>query len=506
MNSDFNFYLALLKRRLPIMISVVIAFCAIGIFLAVTLPPSYRADARLLVENPQISSEMAVTTVQTSADKQLQIIEQRLMTRANMIDIANKYGVFQDSGEMQPDEIFEAMEDRVDISVMAGDRQRATIMTISFEDGDARIAANIVNELVTLVESESASIRQTEAGETAEFFEGEVARLSEELTRKSAEIVSFKEANKDALPEEQEYRLNRQSQLLERLSLYQRDLASQNEQRNRLLAVGTASGVPTVTLSPDQQRLAELQNDLNGLLSVYSEANPRVKMVRSQISQLQATMDSTGNGTSSVDPMQTMLDLQIADIEGSIAFLTSSVASTEAELAELQLAIEKTPENSIRLEALTRDYDNVQNQYNQAVSSLATAKVGESIEVQGCGERVSVIERAIVPNVPSGPNRKLVAGGGVFAGIGLATLFFVFAELLNRTIRRPVDLTRALGIQPLATIPFIETEAQSGRKRIIGFTLLSAIAVAVPLALWALHTFYLPLDLLADKALGLLGL
>ena len=506
MNLDLSFYFALFKRRLPIMISFVVVAFAIGVFLALTLPPTYRANARLLVESPQISSEMAITTVQTSADKQLQIIEQRLMTRANMIDIANKFGVFQDRADMQPDEIFEAMAARVDISVSAGNRQRVTAMTISARDGDPRIAANIVNELVTLVESESASIRQTEAGETAEFFEGEVARLSEELTRKSAQIVAFKEANKDALPEEQEYRLNRQSQLLERLSLYQRDLVSQNEQRNRLLAVGTATGAPTVSLTPEQQRLAELRNELNRLLSIYSESNPRVKMVRSQITQLQASMTPAGDGSANVDPMQTMLDLQIADIDGRIEFLSSSIASTEAELADLQIAIEKTPENAIRLEALTRDYDNIQNQYNQSVSSLATAKVGESIEIQGRGERVSVIERAIAPNVPSGPNRKLVAGGGVFAGLGLATLFFVLAELLNRTIRRPVDLTRALGIQPLATIPFIESPAQTGRKRIMGFVVLSAIVVAVPLTLWALHTFYLPLDLLAEKVLGLLGL
>ena len=505
MNSELKFYFLLLKRRLPIMLAFIVVFCAIGVFMAMTLPPKYRANARLLVESPQISSEMAITTVQTSADKQLQIIEQRLMTRANMIDIANKFGVFENGSQMQPDEVFEAMADRVDISVSSGNRQRATIMTISFEDGDPRVAANIVNELVTLVESESASIRQTEAGETAEFFEGEVERLSEELTRKSAEIVAFKEANKDALPEEQEYRLNRQSQLLERLSLYQRDLVSQNEQRNRLLAVGTASGT-TVTLTPDQQRLADLRNELNRLLSIYSETNPRVKIVRSQIAQLQASMAPGGEGSANIDPMQTMLELQIADIEGRIEFLTSSIASTEAELAELQVAIEKTPENAIRLEALTRDYDNVQSQYNQAVSSLATAKVGESIEIQGRGERVSVIERAIAPNVPSGPNRKLVAGGGVFLGFSVASFFFVVAELLNRTIRRPVDLTRALGIQPLATIPFIESRAQTNRKRIMSFIALTAIIVGVPLMLWALHTFYMPLDLLVANALGLLGL
>ena len=44
------------------------------------------------------------------SDKQLQIIEERLMTRANMIDVANKYRVFDNQEDMDPNEVFEAMK------------------------------------------------------------------------------------------------------------------------------------------------------------------------------------------------------------------------------------------------------------------------------------------------------------------------------------------------------------------------------------------------------------
>lgn len=504
MNSDVKFYLALFMKRMPVMLVLVLLGTAIGIAMALTIPPRYSAGARLLVENAQIPGEMVVSTVQTSADKQLQIIEERLMTRANMIDVANKYGVFKGE-EMRPDQIFDAMQKRTGIFVWSGDRQRNTVMEITFEDESPEIAADIVNEFVTLVESESAEIRQNEAMETAEFFESEVARLSEDLSRKSAAIVAFKEANKDALPEEQLYRLNRQTQLLERLSLNSRDLATLREQRNRLVSVGTASGVNQPALTPEQQQLATLRSQLNGALSVYSESNPRVKMLRAQIEQLEESMRPAGDAAKS-DPMQNMLDIQIADIDARISFLEGDIAKIEDELEVLQKAIEKTPENAIRLDALTRDYDNVQTQYNQAVASLGTAKVGESIEVQGRGERVSVIERAIAPNRPSGPNRKLIAGGGFFAGAALAAVFFVLTELLNRAVRRPVDLTRGLGVQPLATIPFIEKEADIKRRRTMNTILVLGAILAIPLGIWALHTYYLPLDLLAERALEAMGL
>ena len=504
MNSDVKFYLALVMKRMPVMLVLVLLGSAIGIAMALTIPPRYSAGARLLVENAQIPDIMAPSTVQTSADKQLQIVEERLMTRANMIDVANKYQVFADQ-DMKPDQVFDAMQKRTGIFVWTGDRQRNTVMEITFEDGSPQIAADIVNEFVTLVETESAEIRQTEAMETAEFFESEVARLSEDLSRKSAAIVAFKEANKDALPEEQLYRLNRQTQLLERLSLNSRDLATLREQRNRLVSVGTASGVNQPALTPEQQQLATLRSQLNSALSVYSESNPRVKMLRAQIEQLEASMRPAGDAAKS-DPMQNMLDIQIADIDGRISFLEGDIAKIENELVVLQEAIEKTPENAIRLDALTREYDNVQTQYNQAVASLGTAKVGESIQVQGRGERVSVIERAIPPNRPSGPNRKLIAGGGFFAGAALAAVFFVLTELLNRAVRRPVDLTRGLGVQPLATIPFIEKEVDIKRRRTTNTVLVLAAILAIPLGLWALHTYYLPLDLLAERALDAMGL
>ena len=506
MNSDIRFYLALAMRRLPVMMVLFLTGAGIGLGLALTLPPKYVAQARLLVESAQISDDFVRSTVQTSSDKQLQIIEERLMTRANMIDVANKHNVFENQEEMDPNVVFKVMSAMTNFQVRAGNRQRVTIMTISFESGNPRIAADVVNEFVTLVESESAEIRQEEASETAEFFESEVERLSDELTLASAEIVGFKEANKDALPEEQQYRLERVTQLQERLNLAARDRASLNEQRNRLLALGQASVLQVPALTPAQQQLAALNGELSSALSVYSETNPRVVMLKAQIKQLESSMVKTGEGGEDIDPVQSQIDVQVAEIDSRMAFLEDDIQRGEEELAILRIAIEKSPENAIRLEALERDYENIQAQYNEAVAALSKAKVGESIEVQGRGERVSVIERAIAPSSPSSPNRKLVAGGGVFFGSGLAAVFFILTELLNRSIRRPVDLTRGLGVQPLATIPYVERAAVARRRRITSVMLIFAILIAVPLGLWALHTYYLPLDLLAERALGVLGL
>jgi hypothetical protein len=79
-------------------------------------------------------------------------------------------------------------------------------------------------------------------------------------------------------------------------------------------------------------------------------------------------------------------------------------------------------------------------------------------------------------------------------------------ELMNRTIRRPVDLIRGIGVQPLVTIPYLETTQVRRRRRAFITIIIVGLAIAVPVALWAVHVFFMPLDLFVDKVLNKFGI
>lgn len=70
--------------------------------------------------------------------------------------------------------------------------------------------------------------------------------------------------------------------------------------------------------------------------------------------------------------------------------------------------------------------------------------------------------------------------GGLGAGLGLVFLM----EMLNRSIRRPVDLSNRLGIQPFATLPYIRTREEIRWKRGVVGGVLACILAAIPLVLW----------------------
>ena len=257
-------------------------------------------------------------------------------------------------------------------------------------------------------------------------------------------------------------------------------------------------------MTPQQAEINRLETELRSKLAIYAPDSPTIQFLRRRIEFLKAE-DLPGDGDQP-NEFQSMLDLQLAGIDSEIRSLDQDTANMKAELAELEKAIARTPAVSNRLEKLEREYEATQTQYDAAVRGRARAEQGVDVEVAAKGERVVLIEQASVPSFPTSPNRKLIAGGGVLAGSALAAVFFVLTELVNSAIRRPVDLTRALNVQPLATIPFLEEESVRRRRRFLKILFVIYVLISIPLGLWATHTYYMPLDLLFEQVIDRVGL
>ncbi|TDX21579.1 GumC family protein [Rhodovulum visakhapatnamense] len=476
MTFDLTLYWRLLLRRLPVMAVLLIACSVAGVVAAFKLPETYATSARLLVEAAQIPDRMVTSTVQTDAEEQLDIIEQKLLTRANMIDIANRFNVFPNLREMEPDEVVSAMRSATRVHRSAG-RDQATLMMISFSSESPQIAANVVNEYVTLVLEENSEFRKSRAENTLQFFDQEAQRLGQDLDRQSTAIATFKSENADALPEDQSYRLGRQNLLQERLSRLERDLKAGQDQRNDIVRIFEATGTvrpdggAVRNMSPEEQRLAAAKAELDKARAIYSETSPRVTSLQAVVDRLEKTVaeqdpaGTAGENPTATSPEQALLDATLSQLDSRLKSLQDDISSTNAELADLQALIGKSASNGIQLAALERDYEITQTRYNAAVANLNEARMSERVEASAKGQRITVIENASVPQLPSGPSRKKVAALGVGAGIGLAGAYFVLLELINRTIRTPSELTGRFNITPLTTIPYLEPPQRPRRRR-----------------------------------------
>ena len=118
--TEVKYYLSLFLRRLHYFLLVSVVISAVAVIAAISLPPAYESQTRLLVEGPQIPRELASSTVNVGTGEQLQIIQQRLMTRANLLDVARSQNVFENIGAMSADEIVDAMRARTSIGQTGG--------------------------------------------------------------------------------------------------------------------------------------------------------------------------------------------------------------------------------------------------------------------------------------------------------------------------------------------------------------------------------------------------
>lgn len=521
---DLRFYLSIFLRRLPWFLLMLSIGSAIGLTLARMLPTVYVAEARLVVESEQIPDTMAASTVQTQATEQLQIIQQRITAREPLIDMANRLRIYEGEGRPLPaDEIVADLRARIEIRTTGGPTTRgpaqATLVTVRFEAPTPQLAATVTNDLVTRILAQDVGMRTSVARQTLDFFEQEVARLDQELARLGDEILQFKQRNAAALPDSLEFRRSQQAAAQERLQNLDRQEAELTDRRALIVqlrdAAAASGNVPVgARATPEEQALRALQDQLTGLRAVLAPANPRIRMLEAQVaaqeeivnSQRAAAAGVAGTNPDGTPIALTPFDLQIADLDSQLSFIATQRTQIAAQLEALEATIAATPQNAIALGTLERDYANTRAQYDNAVAKKAQAETGEVIEALAKGQRITVIEQAVAPTAPDRPNRMFIAAGGIGGGFALGLGLVLLLELLNKGIRRPVELTTGLGITAFATLPYMRTRRDILRRRlVVGGTLALALA-GVPVALWLVHTYYLPLDLLIDRMLQRVGL
>ncbi|MDV7141176.1 hypothetical protein R3X27_00630 [Tropicimonas sp. TH_r6] len=514
--SELRFYLSRFRRRFHWFLLVAATISLAAIAVTQSLPSSYRSELRLMMESKQIPDELARSTVATSAVEQMQIIEQRLMTRENLLRIASSHDAVRGQMDMSADEVAQAMRAQTRIRRHSG-RNQATILTITFVAPEAAAAAGVLNAYLSVILEQNAEFRAERATTTQDFFEQQVSWLKRDLDAKSDEILAYKMEHAAALPETMAFRMSEQSRMREQSARLETDIVNLRNQRAQLIRLNAASrqigadpNKAKIQLSPRQLRLSQLHQDLSEARTVYSDQSSKVRHLQALIAGLEADetqLAPVAEGEAPKDMSDSlMLDIQLADIDAQIAVSETQRGNLVAQIGELGDGISQTPANAIALEALERDYANILAQYNQAVDNLSRAETGERIEFMSRGQRIAVIEPPSVPSEPSEPNRRKLVTAGVGLGLmsGLALVYLL--EIMSRSMRRPEDVIARFDVMPIATIPYQRTHGQLLAGRVFAVMIGLIVASGVLGASWAFHESYMPLDLVADKAMSRLGM
>ncbi len=188
-------------------------------------------------------------------------------------------------------------------------------------------------------------------------------------------------------------------------------------------------------------------------------------------------------------------------VEGNeqIKLLQTQRAEVQTEANALSESILRTPNVQVKLNAMERNYETMQSEYKQAQAKLENAQVGERLEQDRQSERFEVIEQATVPDEPTSPDRPRIMIAGMASGLAAGAGLVILRQLLDRSVYSAADIEKALQLRPIAVVPYVVTRREKRGGRLKLFILIALGIAAVALALYLVDTYYLPLDLVAER-------
>jgi polysaccharide chain length determinant protein (PEP-CTERM system associated) len=509
---DILSYVKALTRRIWTILIVFIIGSVLAAAAAYVLPPVYQSTARILVESQQIPENLAQATVRQSVAERLKLIEQRLMTRQNLLEVIGRIGLFADAPGLAPSQKVDLVREATTFQSLTIDAGRGPALvsafTITYRSSSPQIAARVANEFVTTVLEQNIASRSERASETYEFFRAQVERLAGELLDVETQMARYKNEHGDALPDSLQFRMSELAGLDQRQFERERRRIQLGDQRRMLEQFGAGSS--SAPQSSEQRQLADLRRALVQKRSILAESHPEIVALKANISALEASLQPGVSAEAEAEPpvslAEAQVQLQLELIGRELALIDEQQGSDRTRAVQLRDSIAKTPQVEMALNAYKRRYANLQARYDTAVHKLAEAETGQRLEVNRQAERFEVIEQAQVPSAPVSPNRLLIAGGGAAASLGLGLAIALVLELLNPAIRTSADLQRRLQLHPVVAVPYIHTRGERRRQAIKWMIRVALVLGGLAALLWAVDQYVMPLQALWSKLLDKSGI
>lgn len=309
---DLKDYLVALRRRKKQILTTIGILAVISVLVALLLPPVYRSTATILIEEQEIPAELVRSTITSYADQRVQVISQQVMTRANMMQIIEKYNLYPRQRQRETtEEVLERMRKDVKFNLVSADvidkrsgqkTMAAIAFTLSFDNETAAGAQKVTSELTSLYLNENLKSRQQKSSETSTFLAEEASKLSEHISEIEQKLADFKEKNVGRLPElaslnmqmrdrtdSEVMEVDRQLNVLEERKFYLEGQLAQMKPNSPMIS---ASGE---RILDSDERLKALQAQYASLSGIYSANHPDVVKMRREMEALKKETGGDGD-------------------------------------------------------------------------------------------------------------------------------------------------------------------------------------------------------------------
>jgi polysaccharide chain length determinant protein (PEP-CTERM system associated) len=517
---QWDTYWSVLKRRRRWFLVPIIAGWAIVWAISWLVPPVYRSEALILVEEQKVPKDYVVPNVTTGIQERLQTLTQQIMSRTRLQHIIEQYHLYPKEAErLSLDEHIDRMRKDIEIElVQSKDRKELTAFRIYYSAPNPVLAQSVTAELTSLFIDENLRNREQLTESTTAFLRQQLDEAGKHLGEQEQKIREYKAQYIGQLPSQLESNvqiltgLQGQSHLEEdelnrakQHNLYLESLLEQYRNRHDDITDGKTVQLPEAL----DQELTRLKTELADASAHDTEDHPDIIKLKSQIAATSkmrkqisddlstpAAPDSTAKTTP--DNHASLTTAPAMQLESELKANRLEMENRDRELKQLQARIEdyrvrlnQTPMREQQLSDLMRDYDQSHANYESLLAKKNQSELATNLEKRQGGEQFTVIDPPSLPQKLYGPNRFAWNWIGLGLGVLLGLVTGAGTEMGDDRVHSEKELKALFKAPVLTEIPPLPTaEEMRAQSRVRTLEWVFVVLIVAVITTGSLVSYY----------------
>ena len=491
-------YLAMLRRRLKVILIPALLAPLAGFLISFAFPPKYTSQSLILVEEQKVPEGYVKPVVTEDVGQRIATMEQEVLSRNRLQPMIDRLGlakgrtVDEAVDEIRANISIEQVETDLTPPTAGGTTkkkkpgQASTVpgFYVNFTASSPKEAQDICSGLTSMLLEENLKLREAVAQNTTAFLSRQLEQAKRDIDDQDSKLAAFKKQYMGQLPGDEENNLKILMGLNSQLDANTQSLNRAQQDKSyteSLLAQQLAAWKSIQSATNPQtleQQLASLQSQLITLQARYTDDHPDVAKTKADIAEVKRKLDELNSAAAqnaqandkasgSEPPEIRQLRLQVHQYDQIIAQATRDQQRLQEQIRAYQGRVALSPAVEEQYKLLTRDYDTAQRFYNDLLAKKSQSAMQTDMERGQQGEQMRLLNPANLPDAPSFPNRWLFTGGGLGAGLAIGLALALWMELRDKSIRTEQDVLAAMELPMLVSLPWVNPDsvARNGNGR-----------------------------------------
>ncbi len=482
----------IIARRGTLVLSFVVVALAV-LATGWTYKAKYESTVTILADSSNIIKPLLEGTAQaTEVNDRAEIAREVIFSRDIVDQIIRSNGL---AGTATDPAAVERVRLALYKNTVVADLPGNTFL-IAFKHEDPAMSYNVTKQFGDLFLERSIQEQSRESNEAFDFIQNQVQTYREKLAGSEERLRQFRArsglgivTNAQSIDDE----IIELRRSIEKTELELREAQAQASSLKRQITGESISAVSVYRESQYQERIGELQNEIERLRLDYTDTYPDIVRMKQQITDLRdlagrergrrdgaASISQQDRERASVSPVYQELKRQQAKATVAVETLRVRLIQKRSMLRKETDRASSTNNFGAELADLKRDYEVNQEIYQDMLRRREQARVSMNLDEQRQGLSFRIQEPAVLPSIPKGLRFLHFLAGGLVLAV-LLPLGILFGLLtIDPKLRLPSVMQESLGLPVLAVVPHYKGMHESSGlyrgKFVLTLAILSVVA------------------------------